>query len=59
MRTGGYVTHGFGATWEPDFLPGGRLDFAVDNMLDKSYTRHNAAIPEAGRNFRITWTQRL
>ncbi|MBR9971472.1 TonB-dependent hemoglobin/transferrin/lactoferrin family receptor [Magnetospirillum sulfuroxidans] len=49
--TGGYALHDLFASWTPPQLNDDvRLDFAVDNIFDKSYRPHDSALREAGRN---------
>jgi len=59
--TGGYAVHGLGLTWEPKGrdLDGLRVDLAVENLFDKHYERHNASLPEAGLNTKLTISQRF
>ncbi len=52
----GYAVHDLYASWQPQRfrrLRGVRLDLAVDNIFDKSYSRVFTDAPEAGRNLKI------
>lgn len=53
--------HDVFVSWEPTeaALDGLRLDFAVDNVFDKSYRRHLASQYETGRNFMLTASMRF
>jgi hemoglobin/transferrin/lactoferrin receptor protein len=56
--TRGYVTHDIYANWQPKPLEGVRVDFAVDNLLNKNHRKHLSFIQEAGINVKlgITYT---
>lgn len=53
--TEGYTVFDIYATWRPagGLLDGMRLDVGIDNLTDRNYRRHLAAIDAAGRNARI------
>ena len=55
-QTPGYSVYDLFATWQPHAGPlqGFRVDLGVDNLTDKEYQRHLAAIPEAGINPKAT-----
>lgn len=53
-ETPGYTVYDIFTSWYP--TPHLRLDFAITNITDKSYRRHNAVIKEAGRNFKVSLT---
>ena len=54
--TPGYSVYDLFATWQPPTGPlqGFRIDVGIDNLTDKQYQRHLAAIPEAGVNPKAT-----
>ena len=54
--TPGYSVYDAFARWQPhrDQLQGFRVDVGIDNLTDKEYRRHLAAIPEAGINPKAT-----
>lgn len=54
-ETPAYVVFDLFTTWHANRHL--RLDFGIANILDRSYRRHNAVIPEAGRNIKanLTW----
>lgn len=54
--TPGYSVYDVFASWQPHAGPlqGLRVDVGIDNLTDKAYRRHLAAIPEAGVNPKAT-----
>jgi len=56
MPTGGYALHDLFAGWTPSDGPaeGTRIQFAVDNLFDKSYRPHLASTRDPGRNLKLT-----
>jgi hemoglobin/transferrin/lactoferrin receptor protein len=58
-QTDAYFVQDVGVNWEPDSIDGARFDFGIDNIFDAGYRRHNASLYEAGRNFKLTYTQQF
>lgn len=56
QATPGYSVYDVFASWQPHAGPlhGFRVDVGADNLTDKAYRRHLAAIPEAGINPKAT-----
>ena len=56
QTTPGYSVYDVFASWQPHAGPlqGLRVDVGADNLTDKAYRRHLAAIPEAGINPKAT-----
>ena len=56
QTTPGYSVYDVFASWQPHAGPlqGFRVDVGADNLTDKAYRRHLAAIPEAGINPKAT-----
>ncbi|MCZ4282191.1 TonB-dependent hemoglobin/transferrin/lactoferrin family receptor [Kiloniella laminariae] len=56
----GYATFDVFAGWDADdYVPGLKLNFAVDNLLDKTYRRGAAVLDEPGRNVKVTASLRF
>lgn len=51
-----YVVHNLYVRYEPSELPNLSVDFAVDNILDKTYSETFANNYEVGRNFKVRLT---
>ena len=56
QTTPGYSVYDVFASWQPHAGPlqSFRVDVGIDNLADKAYRRHLAAIPEAGINPKAT-----
>jgi hemoglobin/transferrin/lactoferrin receptor protein len=57
QATPGYTVYDIFASWPPRrrrWLEGLRLNVGIDNLTDKRYRRHLAAIPEAGINPKVS-----
>ena len=52
----GYVALDLYASWKPQFTKGVRLDFGIDNLLDKDYDRVYAGVSEPGINVKTAIT---
>lgn len=55
-RTAGYGVHNIFLTWKPQAgaLDGLEVRAAVDNLFDKAFRRHLAALDAEGRTFKLT-----
>ena len=49
----GYAVLDLYATWQPRFSRQLRIDFGIDNVLDKDYERVFQGVSEPGRNFKL------
>lgn len=69
IRRPGYGVHNVGVTYEPSALKGAKINFGIDNVFDKTYTRHTAfgtyfgnsdyTAYEAERNFKIDFSYKF
>lgn len=69
IERAGYGVHNIGATYEPTALKGAKINFGIDNVFDKAYTRHTAfgtyfgstsyTAYEAERNFKIDFSYKF
>lgn len=55
--TDSYTVHDLITSWHP--AENLRLNFAISNITDRAYRRHNSVIPEAGRNFKLGVTYKF
>lgn len=65
----GYGVHNVGATYEPAALKGAKINFGIDNVFNKTYTRHTAfgtyfgstsyTAYEAERNFKVDFSYKF
>lgn len=69
VERSGYGVHNIGATYTPTALKGAKVNFGIDNLFDKKYTRHTAfgtyfgndayTAYEVGRNFKIDFSYKF
>ena len=55
----GYVVMDLYGSWEPNFARGFRLDFGIDNVLDKDYERVFQGVSEPGINVKTAITYQM
>lgn len=69
IERAGYGVHNVGVTYEPSALKGAKINFGIDNVFNKTYTRHTAfgtyfgsadyTAYEAERNFKIDFSYKF